>query len=54
LTAKENRERLSGGGGDANVTIHIENFYGDSDGINMLAQKVGDILDTYKRRGWRA
>ena len=30
LTAKENRERLSGGGGDANVTIHIENFYGVS------------------------
>ena len=54
LTAEENKNRLSGRGGSITIPIHIENFYGDSEWINALAMKIGDILDTYNRRGWRA
>lgn len=48
--AKQWRE----GKGTISLSIHIENFYGDSEGINALAERVGDILDNYNRKGWRA
>lgn len=54
ITAQENKQRLRGGSGSITIPIHIENFYGDSEGINRLAMKVGDILDNYNRKGWRA
>lgn len=48
--AKQWRE----GGASVKLNIVIENFYGDSEGINALAEKVGDVLDNYNRKGWRA